>query len=425
VSSATAIQNSAMSLSVRITDGPHAGESFVLKKESFSLGRGAENDIVLPNDPKLSRNHIRVTFHQDYLTVECLNARNPVLYKENYETKFELRPTERIRAGETEIQFNWDAPAGERTVQVGSDTLAQIHAEKTLVQVTEVSSEQGQQASMPVPMRSGFENPVPPGGPVLNFPNALSPVMPSSNEFGKPHADQKLDFRVATLPSNSGMPEVHYTPTSGGTLHSNKSNALSKSHSKTSSRTLGSVPDSSTRRSPIIIIAVFAVLLIGLLLMPDNEKKPRKSNIKDTDQIKKELGQSAEAVEQYMKEKRLLEDGRMDRQYESAQSYYVKGFRDYRQGQYGRAIMSFQAALSFDPNHMLARKYLNQSIKKHAELVQFNLDQARRYRQKNNFRLCRSAAQQVMIMRRDQNDPQYKDAKGLYDECDTLSKGRF
>ena len=121
----------------------------------------------------------------------------------------------------------------------------------------------------------------------------------------------------------------------------------------------------------------------------------------------------------------LLENGQTEKQFESAQSYYIKGFRDYRQGQYSRAIMSFQAALSFDPNHILSRKYLNQSIKKHSEFVQFSLEQARRYRQKNNYRLCRSAAKQVMTLRRDQNDPQYKDAKNLFDECDTLSRGRF
>ncbi len=410
MSSATAIQKSPVSITVKITDGPHAGESFSMKKDVISIGRGAENDIVLPNDPKLSRNHIKILCNQDLVTIENLSVRNPILYKDTYEHKIEPNPKDKIRIGETEIQVIWEALPGERTVRVGAETLAQIIAEKTFVQV------ESKETVM---------------SPVMepNIPDPLVPV-PALNAAAKPTVENKIvDFKGANL-GKGGVPEVRYTPTSGGLTNPFKPTLATptpintppqnRSTRKTQQR------ESSSSSGPIMLIVVAVIIVVGLVMMPDENKKTKKpAQLKDTDQIATELGKSAQIVEQHVRDKHLTNDGRMERQFESAQSYYIKGFRDYRQGQYGRAIMSFQASLSFDPNHTLSRKYLNQSIKKQSGIIQFNLDQARRYRLKNYFRLCRSAAQQVMILRKDQNDPQYKNAKAIFDECDTLSKGRF
>lgn len=421
MSSATAILKPPVSLSLKITDGPHAGESFTYEKEAISIGRGAENDIVLPSDPKLSRNHIKVICKQDLVTVENLSIRNPIQYKDNFENKIELNPKDKIRIGETEIQFFWESQAGERTVQVGADTLAQIVSEKTVVNAVVPKGP---------PVLPVIE-PVVAAPPMAITPGSPQPLIFSPQVNPQPIVENKImDFKGASISGGkSSVPDVRFPSFSPGVNSNSRQEPVSSAATNQAANRNPRKPASqnSSSSGPIILVVTAAVVAIAFVVFSDDggKKTKKPSQLKDTDQIATELGKSAQMVEQHIKDKHLNEDGRVDRQFESAQSYYIKGFRDYRQGQYGRAIMSFQASLSFDPNHVLSRKYLNQSIKKQSEIIQFNLDQARRYRQKNNFRLCRSAAQQVMILRKDQNDPQYKDAKIIFDECDTLSKGRF
>jgi hypothetical protein len=367
-----------------------------MTKELFSVGRGAENDIVLPNDPKLSRNHLKLSCGRDVLIIENLSARNPIQFKNNLVQVAELQPNEKIRVGETELEFVWEGVPGERTVQASAETLALINSEKTVVRVE----------------------------PPLTAPKQNNEIVAGPNEdSGRETNDNPVDFKPLVFPAKPGVPEVRYTPTSGGISTTAKSDSKRGSGQRTKKYVTTA---SESSKGPLIAV-VAAVIVLGIVFFAPEENKSNKKKVilKDTSQIQSELNKSSETVDAHAKEKHLMEDGRIERLYESAQSYYVKGFRDYRNGQYSRAIMSFQAALSFDPSHVLARKYLNQSIKRHSEIVQFNRDQARRYRQNNNYRLCRASAQQVMIQRKDQNDPQYKDAKGLFDDCDTLSRGRF
>lgn len=408
MSSASALNSVPAALGLRITEGPHAKETFTVNKTSFTIGRGAENDIILPNDPKLSRKHIKVRFENDSVYVENLSARNPLLFKGQVEQRVELRPNEKIRVGDTEIEFSWQAQPGEKTVHAGAETLALLAKEQN-----RVDSESSQSS---VPIVSAFDNQ---DSSAFGFKQDKTLALNNNNE------KKITQLKGLGISSKKSVPEVRYTPTSGGVGGFSKGDSVVGEAASNRARS-SLVTSRNSMGGPVVIGLIAVVFIVGIVFFADDGQKNKKvTPLKSMEQINAELRESTDVVEQYKKEKRILEDGRMDRQYESAQAYYIKGFRDYRQGQYARAIMSLQAALSFDPGHILARKYLNQSIKKHSELVQFNLDQARRYRKKNNFRLCRASAQQVMTHRKDQTDQQYKDAKVLFEECDTLSKGRF
>ncbi|MGE0633642.1 MAG: hypothetical protein AB7O96_14610, partial [Pseudobdellovibrionaceae bacterium] len=163
----------------------------------------------------------------------------------------------------------------------------------------------------------------------------------------------------------------------------------------------------------------------GVYFYIQETPKPPKTpvEIRTTEQIQNDLLRSQQAVET---QKRMRSQNNQDsKQYENAQQYYVKGFRDYRQGQYSRAIQSLQAAISFYPAHHLARKYLDLSRRKLDEFVQYNMLQGRRYKERGNYRLCQASFRHVLVSIMDPNNKTYVEAKQLYDECSGLTGERY
>lgn len=397
MSSTSRSPHSSTSVTVKVLSGPHQGEQFTIAKESFNIGRGPDNDLILINDPKLSRSHINISLNQSKLKIVNLSARNPIFYKNNFEKEILLQKDESIRIGDTELQFSWLTDQTE----VFPDMPTRIE--------TTATEERTSMSQLPLY-----------NDPKLNLYNAsekqaLNPLL-KTTATNSPSAPNAISNKPIVTHPTVSYPQTNY-------------NSQRNDSKKNNTRSFSQNRSYSYNEKPIIYIVGGIVLLLFIIILSSGgEKKIKKPTLlKDTAQLSSELLQNAEYAQQHSKEKHLLEDGRMDRIFESAQSFYIKGFRDYRNGQFNRAITAFQAALSFDPNHVLARKYLHQSIKKQDELMQFNLDQAKRYRDKNNFRLCRASAQNVMVMspQKGSTEPRYLDAKKIFDECDTLSKGRF
>ncbi|MCE3011150.1 MAG: FHA domain-containing protein [Proteobacteria bacterium] len=180
-------------------------------------------------------------------------------------------------------------------------------------------------------------------------------------------------------------------------------------------------PDQGRLRFYLIVAGIGALLYFFVL--NDSGKKKVEVQIRSDSEVQRAIEESATSVQELQRQQE--KKGEDSLQYKTAQQHYIKGFRDYRQGQYARAMQSFQAALSFHPSHELARKYWALSKRKFDELVQFNMIQGRRYLEKHNFRLCRSSFANVMIMLKDPNDQVYREAKQFYDECQTRLEGKF
>lgn len=156
-------------------------------------------------------------------------------------------------------------------------------------------------------------------------------------------------------------------------------------------------------------------------LFSENSKKAPPQEIRRAPEVVEAINKSTEAVKELEKKQELQQSV----QYRSAQEHYIKGFRDYRNGQYARAMQSFSAALSFYPNHELARRYYGLAKRKFDEQVQFHMTQGRRYHGKNNFRLCKASFANVIKMLKDPNSTIYKEAKQYYDECSLRMGGRY
>lgn len=108
-----------------------------------------------------------------------------------------------------------------------------------------------------------------------------------------------------------------------------------------------------------------------------------------------------------------------------AQENYVRGFRDYRKGQYERSLTSFQACLALAPEHVLCNRYLRLAQRKFSELTQYYVLLGRKQRDQNQFQACRSSFKNVMVMVKDANSPIYKEAKANYEACNASLEGRY
>ena len=111
--------------------------------------------------------------------------------------------------------------------------------------------------------------------------------------------------------------------------------------------------------------------------------------------------------------------------YQQAQETYIKAFRDYRKGQYERALEQFQACLSLAPQHALCNRYLRLSQRKFNELIQQQMILGRKYRDQNQFKACLASYRNVMVMIKDSQNVTYKEAKTNYDYCHYMVEGRY
>lgn len=181
-------------------------------------------------------------------------------------------------------------------------------------------------------------------------------------------------------------------------------------------------PAPKVNHTPKIIIGV--VLVLGYWIFSGEAAKKK-------EEIKLRTEQQAQAdVETATKLEEAARSSRGRRLDESvtgkqAQENYVRGFRDYRKGQYERALESFQACLALNPKHALCNLYTRLSQRKFTELVQYHIVLGRRYRDQNQFQSCRSSFRNVMVMVKDANSPAYKEAKANYDACNSMVEGHF
>ncbi|MNS87335.1 hypothetical protein D3C72_1212740 [compost metagenome] len=113
-------------------------------------------------------------------------------------------------------------------------------------------------------------------------------------------------------------------------------------------------------------------------------------------------------------------------QYRRAQENFIRGFRDFQQGQYSRAREAFQVVLNLDPENELAKRYYHLSKIKFDEMVKFSMIQGNRYREKRNWRMCQSSYTVVMTMLQNRkDDPTFREAKQLLEECKLNMEGRY
>ena len=169
------------------------------------------------------------------------------------------------------------------------------------------------------------------------------------------------------------------------------------------------------------IYAVVALAFAWLMWPTDNKKKV--STLRTQEQIEADIEEAEQMKSAAQKEMGKQKDNSIS--YQQAQETYIKGFRDYRKGQYERALEQFQACLSLYPQHGLCSRYLRLSQRKFNEIIQQQMILGRKYRDQNQFKACLSSYRNVMVMIKDSQNVTYKEAKTNYDYCHYMIEGRY
>ncbi|MEO0336592.1 MAG: FHA domain-containing protein, partial [Pseudomonadota bacterium] len=171
------------------------------------------------------------------------------------------------------------------------------------------------------------------------------------------------------------------------------------------------------KKSPVFMFVVVGVLgLLVYLLTADTGKKKAPTAITQEKDIEAEIKASEEI--RRAKEVEARKGNKKTAQYKEAQAAYIRGFRDYKKGLFGRARDSFQTCLSLYPAHTLCQRYLGLSNRKFDEIVQFNLRLGKDHRERNQFRACMSAMRTVLVMVRNKSDKRFKQAKAHFEACE-------
>lgn len=176
-------------------------------------------------------------------------------------------------------------------------------------------------------------------------------------------------------------------------------------------------------KSKLIYFYTALGLLFLYFMFSGSPQKKKALQLRGEEQIEEAIESAQKLQETALKSgRRITDDSLMGRQ---AQENYVRGFRDFRKGQYERALDSFNTCLALNPSHVLCNRYKLLSQRKFNELVQLQIVLGRRRRDQNQFRECMASFRNVMVMVKDANSASYREAKANYDACHSLAEGRY
>lgn len=175
---------------------------------------------------------------------------------------------------------------------------------------------------------------------------------------------------------------------------------------------------------------VFYLVVLGVgglftWLMTSETAVKKETGIRTSGQVETEIRDSEER-QGLLSKKREFKSQEERTRFEEANGHYLQGFRDYQKGNFARALRSFETARAIDPNHEMATRYYQLSIRKRDELIARHLLDGRRYKEKNMYSRCVSSMNAALKNLGDvntQQDLKAKEAETLRNECEALMKG--
>jgi pSer/pThr/pTyr-binding forkhead associated (FHA) protein len=325
--------NAVTKVTLEILQGPHMGLRQSFEKIQWSVGRGPENDLILAQDIKVSRNHLQIQATNGQVLVKNINSRNVMLAEGKASVEVLLKSGSQIQVGDSLIKFEFE------------------------------------------------------------------------NMISSPKPEMKVVPRPATQ-----APAENFS----------SFNTRIKTHS-------GVIPNRPTHVEPSLLASpkfrfgamIVVVGLVILWIAQSEVAKKRGKGLRDSVAMNADMAKSETEVKQLIEDRRDQDSP----QYRLAQAQFIKGFRDYQQGQFARAMEAFQSARAFYPAHELANKYWTLSKRKLEEKAQAHMQMGRRYLGTSQYRMCQSSFAAVMMLVKDDRNPAYIEARQFYNECQ-LKGGR-
>ncbi|MES2965220.1 MAG: FHA domain-containing protein [Bdellovibrionota bacterium] len=176
----------------------------------------------------------------------------------------------------------------------------------------------------------------------------------------------------------------------------------------------------------MVFYGALVVVVGGLVwfLSQDQANRRIEQELRTESAMERDIKTSEERTETIIK-KRSFASVEDKTRYEEAQKHYLMGFRDYQDGQWGRAMRSFETAYTIDPMHELSQRYFRLAEKQRDETVALLTKEGLSYKDKNMYRRCQASFSKVMDALTNREDMKYKQAKALHDECEALEAQRF
>lgn len=375
--SAAAQQKPQLMVKLSVVKGPHAGQVFQLDKDLISIGRGPENDIVLLNDPQVSRLHAQLVLVDRDFEIVNLSRKNAVFVNGENVDRWKLVNHENFIIGDSEFKIEFDL--GLAVASVPRKKLESVKPSQPAVVAKAVVSGVGSQNQL-------VKKTSPPNSAVASRP--------------------------ANMPAAKG-------PRPLAQLQAQKQ---APPHMKAAK------PSPSLVQSPrfrfYAIVAVLLGAFLFFVLMPGKVSSTKaKPLLKYEDEIAIKLNSTSQK-ERLERSSELLKT-KNSPQMQRADENFIKGMRDFQLGNYARAIDFYQVVLNLQPDHALARRHLYLSKVRFDELVQAKLVLGESYYKKHNFNMCESMYQQVkdMLGEKKINDPKYQLAESKAKECRLAAEG--
>ncbi len=173
----------------------------------------------------------------------------------------------------------------------------------------------------------------------------------------------------------------------------------------------------------IFIIVIFSIIVGAAYIFTSETKTFNPLEIQSTEDIEASIDTANEL--RLDEAKAFKQKGLHTEAFQEAQSNYIKGFRDFKKGQYVRAIPSFQACLSLFPKHSLCQRYQKLSYKKHDELIQYNMALGKKYFDQGQYKACMATFNNAKIMISNTNSKIYKEAVANLKLCALKTEGQY
>lgn len=390
----SAAQNLKVQIEIKLVvkKGPHAGQRYSFSKPEITIGRAPENDVVLLNDPLISRQHAKLVLVQGELEVINLSQKNHILVGSESVQKWKLVNQGTFQIGDTEFEVEFD---------LGRSVVAVQHQKPS---------------NIAKPMTAVPQNTQPPQQRKI----AIAPQVPAQRQ-----GQIQKNPQAVAIPQNQRMMSAKNQFPQGAVppnLFKNGNFNYQQSVPQSSS----SLSMASEKKKKIRFYAIVLCLAVGVIYYFNSEEpKPvsadKKTLLRYEDDALIKSQKTKNEIDKALKKSKELKDSPT---YQRAEENFMKGMRDFQLGNYSRAQEFFQVVLNLQPDHAMAKKHLLLSKIRFDEVLKAKIMLGENYYQKHNFKMCIAMYDQVITMLTGKNNDQNLVlATQMKEKCELALKG--
>ena len=421
--SAALQQKPEFKIKLTAVSGPHAGQVFQMSKEVVTIGRGSDNNVVLMNDPQVSRVHAQILVVDNELEVQNLSQKNAITIDGSAVQRWKIVNNSKFKVGDTEFNVEYDL--GQAVVSVPHKNAApKPSPTSSMAEVVPLpKAKPGAVTATPPPQAKPEKKKIKQKIGTAKSATANAPAVRQqqvARQNQVPATQGANAMQMAMYQQQMQMQQMQQ-------MQMQQQAQLAYDAAQFQAQTNQSKNDSlvSNPNFKFILIAIIA-LIFGYQMMSKPDKKTQAKKIASTLKYEDEVN-----IQLASKKQKELEEARQQKlaQKNSLQSIrvnenFIKGMRDFQLGNYARAQEFFQLVLNLEPDHALAKRHNYLAKVRFDELVQDKLMLGESYYKKHNFRMCQAMYTQVVNMlqgKNEQTDLLLAEKKAK--ECELASQG--